>query len=111
MRFHTLVGILPHEAVHPQPLEMDITVWLTPQAESSQRGPARLDYRALYAAAESAVGAAPIGYLEDLVDRVAATAMALPAVDRVRVAARKPHVALPGFLEHAEVAVERERGA
>ena len=111
MRFHTLVGILPHEAVHPQPLEMDITVWLTPQAESSEGRPARLDYRALYDAVASVVGAAPIGYLEDLVDLAAATAMDLPAVDRVRVAARKPHVALPGFLDHAEVAIERERDA
>jgi dihydroneopterin aldolase len=107
MRFHTLVGVLPHEGEFPQPLEMDVTVWLLDGTAAGAT--ASLDYRALYLAMADAVDHAPIGYLEDLVDRAADAALALAPVTRVRVAARKPHVALPGPLAYAEVAIERDR--
>jgi FolB domain-containing protein len=106
MRFHTLVGILPHERELAQPLEMDVTVWL---AQQPSGGSTSLDYRELYVAMADTVARAPIGYLEELVDRAAHAALGLSAVDRVRVAARKPHVALPGPLAYAEVAIERDR--
>ena len=109
MQFHALVGILPHEREFPQPLEMDVTVWLdTAPASTAQAG---LDYRALHAAVARAVEERSIGYLEDLVQRAADAVMALTAVRRVRVAARKPHVALPGPLAYAEVVVEHDRDA
>ena len=42
MRFHTLIGILPHEAEIPQPVEIDLTVW------RERNGSAELvDYRRL----------------------------------------------------------------
>ena len=107
MRFHTLVGILPHEQEIAQPLEMDVTVWLGERHLSD--APVSVDYRELYLAMADAVADAPIGYLEDLVDRAAQAALALASVARVRVAARKPHVALPGPLAYAEVAIERDR--
>ena len=107
MRFHTLVGVLPHEQEHPQPLEMDVTVWLADRVTSG--APISLDYRDLYVAMAETVEQSPIGYLEDLVDRAVQAALALAPVARVRVAARKPHVALPGPLGYAEVAVERDR--
>jgi FolB domain-containing protein len=102
MRFHTLVGVLPHEEQLPQPLEIDVTVWLG--ADRTM-----LDYRALYDAVAGVVKASPVRYLEDLVGRAAAAALDVGDVARVRVAARKPHVALPGPLAYAEVAIERER--
>ena len=107
MRFHALVGVLPHEQQLPQPLEMDVTVWLADGAPANPR--ASLDYRELYLAMSDSVTGAPIGYLEDLVDRAADAVLALAPVARVRVAARKPHVALPGPLAYAEVAIERDR--
>ena len=107
MRFHTLVGVLPHEQQLAQPLEMDVTVWLSDRHASDSA--ASLDYRELYLAMADTVARSPIGYLEDLVDRAAQAALALSAVARVRVAARKPHVALPGPLGYAEVAIERDR--
>jgi FolB domain-containing protein len=107
MRFHTLIGVLPHEQELPQPVEMDVTVWLAEQGASGAGAP--LDYRELYAAMADTVGRSRIDYLEDLVDRAADAALALAPVSRVRVAARKPHVALPGPLAYAEVAIERDR--
>ena len=107
MRFHALVGVLPHEQEIAQPLEMDVTVWLGDQRASDAA--IGLDYRELYLAMADTVAGAPIGYLEDLVDRAASAALSLSSVARVRVAARKPHVALPGPLAYAEVAIERDR--
>ena len=109
MRFHALVGVLPHEQELAQPLEIDVTVWLDDRRPSDPV--AALDYRELYLAMANTVSGAPIGYLEDLVDRAAGAALALTSVARVRVAARKPHVALPGPLAYAEVAIERDRHA
>ena len=107
MQFHTLVGVLPHEQEHPQPLELDVTVWL---ADPTGAGAAvSLDYRDLYVAMAETVEHSPVGYLEDLVDRAVQAALALAPVARARVAARKPHVALPGPLAFAEVAIERAR--
>lgn len=109
LRFHALVGVLPHEEMHPQPLEMDVTVWL--HASSSEDTTVALDYRDLYSAMAAAVGAAPVRFLEELVQRAASSVLALGPVSRVRIAARKPHVALGGPLGYAEVAIERDRDA
>ena len=70
-----------------------------------------LDYRALYEAAARVVRQDELLYLEDVAARVADGALALGSVARVRVAVRKPHVALPGPLAHAEVVLEREAPA
>ena len=101
LRFHARVGILPHEREVPQPLELDVTAW--------PRVPGRvLDYRALYDAAADAVAAQPLSYLEDVAGDVAGRVLAAGEAARVRVAVRKPHVAMPGPLAYAEVVLERD---
>jgi dihydroneopterin aldolase len=104
MRFHVLVGILPHERAHPQPLEVDLTVT---RAEDE---PDVLDYRGLYAMTAGVIHAGPVAYLEQLAATLADGAMALPGVSGARVAVRKPHVMLDGPLAYAEIVVERARG-
>jgi dihydroneopterin aldolase len=104
MRFHTLVGILPHEQALPQPLEVDLTAWTDAPVYQP------LDYRALYEATAGVV-AGNHGYLEELASELAERTLGLPGVTRVEVAVRKPHVALPGPLLHAEVRLERSRDA
>ena len=107
MRFHSRVGILPHERELAQPVEVDVTVWLGP----ARRGTAAvLDYRELYDVTAAVLAGEP-RYLEEAAEAIAGGALGLPRAARVRVAVRKPHVALPGPLAHAEVVVERERGA
>jgi dihydroneopterin aldolase len=103
MRFHVRVGILPHERVHAQPLEIDLAV--TRAADAS----GVLDYRTLYALASGHATREPLEYLEELAGAIAAEALALDGVTRVRVAVRKPHVALDGPLAYAEILVERAR--
>ena len=102
MRFHARVGILAHERELPQPLEIDLDAWHAPNAADV------LDYRGLYDVAAECVAEGELLYLEDLASRVADRTLALDAVWRVRVAVRKPHVALPGPLTHAGVVLERE---
>jgi FolB domain-containing protein len=104
MRFHTLIGILPHEQTVPQPVEIDVTVWRDRPGTAEP-----VDYRLLYDIAASGLAPGHGPYLEDVADHVAQAALALNGVEGVRVAVRKPHVALPGPLDHAEVVVERTR--
>lgn len=103
MSFHTLIGVLPHEREHPQPLEIDLTAWVNP-------GGAVVDYRRLYADVRSAMDA-QLFYLEELANSIAERILAEKGVQRVRVAVRKPHAALGGPLDFAEVAVVRSRDA
>ncbi len=104
MRFHVRVGVLPHEREVPQPLELDLTVHLVPGTS------AVVDYRTLYALTRETVEKEPLEYLEEVGAEIAARCLAIGAVQSVRVAVRKPHVALGGPLSHAEIVVERDRG-
>ena len=108
MRFHTLVGLLPHEESVPQPLELDLTVWLSLRQVGESDSPrALLDYRDLYSLVEQTVGTSHIRLLEALCEKVASSALELDGVHRVRVAARKPHAPIHGPLDYVEVVVDR----
>ena len=108
MRFHARVGILPHERELPQPIEIDLTVWPRAPLDVPSMGKL-LDYRMLYDLAAKVINAGPIDFLEGLALAVAEQAMLAGNVTRVRVAARKPHVPLPGPLTCAEIVVELSR--
>ena len=112
MRFHTLVGLLPHEAKFPQPLEFDVTAFLSlRQVGQSDEPRMRLDYRTLYdAVAETVNASSHHKLLEALCERIAQAALRLDGVERVRVSARKPHAPIAGPLDGVEVTVERTRG-
>ena len=111
MRFHVLVGILPHEQLHPQPIEVDVTVWRAPRADDDVAGDDDdvIDYRDLYDAVAARVTAAPLRFLEDVARTLVGDLLARPYVRRARVAVRKPHVPLPGPLAYAEVVVDSGR--
>jgi dihydroneopterin aldolase len=111
MKFHTLVGLLPHEESVPQPLELDLTVWLSlRQVGESDSPSALLDYRDLYALVARTVGTSPIKLLEALCEKIASRALELSGVQRARVAARKPHAPIEGPVDYVEVVVERTHG-
>jgi dihydroneopterin aldolase len=108
MRFHSRVGILPHERDHPQPIEIDLTVWRTRDGAASLE--TVLDYRRLYELTTLVVAREP-RFLEEIGDEIADQVMRSYGAYQVRVAVRKPNVALPGPLAHAEVVIERRRDA
>ena len=69
-----------------------------------------LDYRRLYELTALVVKLEP-RYLEEIGDEIAEQVMRGFGAQQVRVAVRKPNVALPGPLSHAEVVIERRRDA
>ena len=109
MRFHTHIGVLPHEAEISQSIEVDASVWVSREA-GSHGSQGVLDYRELYDLVGGIVGSGHIRYLEDLADRIVMGALALAGVKSVMVKVRKPHVALGGPLDYAEVVIERSQG-
>jgi len=110
MRFHTRVGLLPHEESVPQPLELDLTVWLSLKNVGETDSPSDLlDYRQLYEIVADTVGLSHHRLLEALCAKVAERALAFSPIRRVRVAARKPHVPIEGPLDYVEVVIERDR--
>jgi 7,8-dihydroneopterin aldolase/epimerase/oxygenase len=110
MRFHTLVGLLPHESEVAQPLELDLTVWLSLSRVGLTDSPSNLlDYRNLYEIVADTVGNSPHRLLEGLCEKIAARVMELESIAAVEVAARKPHVPIPGPLDHVEVVIRRTR--
>ena len=108
MRFHTHIGVLPHEAEIAQSIEVDLSVWVS-RSEIAHGREGVVDYRELYDLVAAIVANGHIRYLEDLAERVSDEALEMSGVSRAMVKVRKPHVALPGPLQHAEVSLDRRR--
>ena len=104
MRDHGLIGL---EAV-AQSIEVDASLWVR---RTGERPSAKdiVDYRRVYDLVAEVVTQGHTTFLEEVGERIADRALQLPLVERVRIAVRKPNVALPGPLAYAEVALERER--
>src|SRR5919202_4406160 len=111
MRFHALIGVLPHEREYPQPLEVDVTVWrATPTDDGdAQADESVIDYRDIYDAVAARVNSGPLRFLEDVARTLVGDLLARRHVRRARVAVRKPHVPLAGPLAYAEVVVDSGR--
>ena len=112
MRFHALVGILPHERELRQPLEVDLTLSMATAIASGELDPESriVDYRTLYDLVAEEVTGGHVDYIEHVATRIADRVLADSRIARVAITVRKPHVVLPGPLASAEVRVERTRG-
>ena len=109
MRFHARIGVLPHEAEIAQSIEVDASLWV--KRRSSRLSASDIvDYRRVYEVVEEVVTDGHTQFLEEVCERIADGALAMPLVEKVRISVRKPNVALPGPLAYAEVALERGRG-
>jgi dihydroneopterin aldolase len=108
MRFHARIGVLPHEAEIAQSIEVDASLWVR---RSGAKATVKdiVDYRRVYELVAEVITKGHTAFLEEAGERIASKALELPLVQRVRIAIRKPNVALPGPLAYAEVALERER--
>ncbi|HEV2016707.1 MAG TPA: dihydroneopterin aldolase [Gemmatimonadaceae bacterium] len=108
MRFHARIGVLPHESEIAQSIEVDASLWVK-RTEGTVSAKDIVDYRRVYDLVAEVVTNGHISFLEEVGEMIADRALQLPLVTRVRIAVRKPNVALPGPLAYAEVALERER--
>jgi len=102
MHFHVRVGILEHEAEYAQPLEVDLTVWASYDRERD----ISVDYRRMHASVAAVLSQHPLRFIEAIAFDIASDAMTTLDVRGARATVRKPHVALGGALEHAEVVIE-----
>lgn len=109
MRFHARIGVLPHEAEIAQSIEVDASLWVRRGGGTRLTIKDIVDYRRVYELVADVVTQGHTNFLEEVGERIAERALQLPLVERVRIAVRKPNVALPGPLAYAEVALERER--
>jgi dihydroneopterin aldolase len=111
MRFHVLVGVLPHEQEYAQPVEVDVTVWRAAPVAAARESAEQpvIDYRDIYDAVSTRMSAGPLRLLEDVARTLVGDLLTRPSVGRARVAVRKPHVPLGGPLAHAEVVVDSGR--
>jgi 7,8-dihydroneopterin aldolase/epimerase/oxygenase len=108
MRFHARIGALPHEAEIAQSIEVDASLWVR-RGDGQLSAKDIVDYRRVYDMVADVVTKGHISFLEEVGELIAERALQLPLVSKVRIAVRKPNVALPGPLAYAEVALERER--
>lgn len=109
MRFHTRIGVLPHEAEIAQSVEVDLSVEVVrPAGAAGPRGV--VDYRELYDIVAEVMAQEHHLYLEDVAEQIATRVLQIRGVNGSAVSVRKPHVALPGPLAYAEVAIERGGG-
>ena len=109
MRFHARIGVLPHEAEIAQSIEVDASLWVRRISGTKPTLKDIVDYRRVYELVADVVTTGHTNFLEEVGERIAQRALEVPLVERVRIAVRKPNVALPGPLDYAEVALERER--
>jgi dihydroneopterin aldolase len=108
MRFHARIGVLPHEAEIAQSIEVDASLWVSRSGTRLTTADI-VDYRRVYELVADVVTSGHTHFLEEVGERIAERALALPLVEKVRIAVRKPNVVMPGPLAYAEVALERER--
>jgi dihydroneopterin aldolase len=108
MRFHARIGVLPHEAEIAQSIEVDASLWVR-RSGNKPTTKDIVDYRRVYELVAEVVTKGHTNFLEEVGERIAQRALEVPLVERVRIAVRKPNVALPGPLAYAEVSLERAR--
>jgi dihydroneopterin aldolase len=110
MQFHALVGVLPHESVVPQLVEVDLSVSCGGPTSLTDLSPAAgVDYRVLYEIARDSLNS-HTALLEEVADKIVTRTSRIAGVRSVRVAVRKPHAPLPGPLSYAEIVMERDVG-
>ncbi len=112
MTFRTLIGVLEHEKVHPQPVVVDLSMFVMPvQASRTDRLEQSISYAAAYERISQIIETEHFNLVERLAGCIAEqllldheTLMALT------VTVKKPKAPLPGPFNHAGVTLTRSRG-
>jgi dihydroneopterin aldolase len=110
MQFYSKSGLYPFERETGQPLEVDVTCSLDLRAAGrDDRYSETIDYVMIYEKIKAVVLERRYNLLEAICERIAGSLLEDERIRRVFVRCRKPKVRLPGILEYAEVAIEREQ--
>jgi len=112
MRFFSYHGVYAEETRAGQPFEVDLTLQLDLSAAArTDELKHTVDYGAAHGLVARLVAGPPHNYLLEALSLRIITSLlrAFPAVHSVRVAVRKPHVAIAGLLDYSGVTMERRR--
>lgn len=111
LRVSGIVGVLPHERVQPQPLDIDLDISLDLSAAGASDDLAdTVDYGAVCAAAEEVVASTSFALLEALAERMAHTLLAADArISAVTVSVRKMRPPVAQHLATSGVRITRSR--
>ncbi len=110
MQFYSKSGLYPFERETGQPLEVDVTCSLDLRpAGRDDRYAETIDYVTIYEKIKTVVLERRYNLLEAICERIAGSLLEDERIRTVFVCCRKPKVRLPGILDYAEVAIERER--
>lgn len=103
-------GVLSHEADHPQPFVIDITVYLDlTEAGATDRLTATIDYGALAQSINQVVAGERWELIERVAERVAETVLADERSEAVEVTVHKPHAPVAVPFEDVAVRIHRAR--
>lgn len=103
-------GVFAHERRNGQPFVIDVAVLLPLGAASGSDDLSRtVDYGELAERVVAAVERDPVDLIETVAERVAAVALAFPAVDSVRVTVHKPQAPISVPFDDVRVVIERSR--
>ncbi|NCO39150.1 MAG: dihydroneopterin aldolase [Armatimonadetes bacterium] len=108
--FHGYHGCLPAEQELGQKFVVDVDLWMDLKRPGNTDAiEATVDYSAVYAEIRKVVERRKFQLLEALATNIAATIFAQFPVDQIRVAVKKPQVAIPGPLDYLGVEIVRQR--
>ena len=109
LRVLGVIGVLPHERTEPQPLEIDLDLYVDLRAPgASDDLTDTVDYGAVTTMAVE-VAAGPFDLLERLAERLAHETLRFEGVERVEVAVRKLRPPVAADVATTGVRIVRER--
>jgi 7,8-dihydroneopterin aldolase/epimerase/oxygenase len=111
LRFNARHGVGTDERAAPQPIEVDLLLWLDlSRAAASDDLADTVDYAAAFEVARRVVEGRSFHLLEALAGAISDAVLAAFSVDELEVRVRKPKAPLPGAFETVEIRLRRRRG-
>ncbi len=112
MTFMTLIGVLEHEKVHPQPVVVDLSMSVMPvQASRTDRLEQTISYATAYERISQIIQTETFGLVERLAGSIAQQLLSdHETLMAVTVTIRKPEAPLPGPFASAGISITRSRG-
>ena len=112
MTFTTLIGVLEHEKVQPQPVHVDVVLSVMPvQATRTDRLEQTISYAAAYERISQIIQTEHFGLVERLAGCIAEKLLLdHETLMEVTVTIRKPEAPLPGHFSSAGISITRVRG-
>ncbi len=103
-------GVFEHERVNGQEFVIDVSVWLDSRAAAASDDLSQtVHYGILAEQVVAAVESDPVDLIETVAERIAAVALANPAVLRTRITLHKPSAPITVPFDDVSITIERSR--